>query len=516
MPDITYDDALSKELTSITQKDKVDCILANPPFGGNVSDGMETNFPKNYRTKESADLFLILMIQYLKNNGRAGIVLPDGSLTGDGVKARIREKLLTDCNLHTIIRLPNSVFQPYASVSTNLLFFTKGTPTKEIWYYEHKLPKGQKAYSKTKPIKVNEFLALKEWWENRKENTQAWKVNIQTIRDNGFNLDIKNPYREVKEFISPTEVFTKQRKIHNLLTKQVQLILDELKLLENKSDYFDILLNNFDIFISNIENIKYLKQFILKCAIDGKLTASWRKQNSNIETAQILLGKIKSQKEQLVKNKEIRKQKPLPVIKEDEISFNIPDNWMWCRLGDFGVCQTGTTPSTMNKDNFGNDIPFIKPGDISLNAINYENEGLSLKGLSEGRLIKNNSLLMVCIGGSIGKSFYIDKDVSCNQQINTLTPLAEINSVFLQYFVQSDYFQQAIWDKASGGATPMVNRGKWETILLPLPPLKEQFIILEKIENLFKICDELEEQINSSKINSQTLMQAVLKEAFEK
>ena len=201
VPDITYDDALSKELTYITQKDRVDCILANPPFGGNVSDGMETNFPKNYRTKESADLFLILMIQYLKNNGRAGIVLPDGSLTGDGVKARIREKLLTDCNLHTIVRLPNSVFQPYASVATNLLFFTKGTATKEIWYYEHKLPEGQKSYSKTKPIKISEFDTLKEWWKNREENEQAWKVDIQTIKDNGFNLDIKNPHKGVEEEI---------------------------------------------------------------------------------------------------------------------------------------------------------------------------------------------------------------------------------------------------------------------------------------------------------------------------
>ncbi len=201
VPDIIYDDALSRELTSITQKDRVDCILANPPFGGNVSDGMETNFPSNYRTKESADLFLILMIQYLKNGGRAGIVLPDGSLTGDGVKARIREKLLTDCNLHTIIRLPNSVFQPYASVATNLLFFTKGTPTKEIWYYEHKLPEGQKSYSKTKPIKISEFDSLKECWKDRKENESAWKVDIQTIKESGFNLDIKNPHKEEEEEI---------------------------------------------------------------------------------------------------------------------------------------------------------------------------------------------------------------------------------------------------------------------------------------------------------------------------
>jgi len=226
VPNILCDDTLARELTSIKQQDKVDCILANPPFGGNVKDGIETNFPLNYRTKESADLFLILMIQYLKNNGRAGIVLPDGSLTGDGVKARIREKLLTDCNLHTIVRLPNSVFQPYASVATNLLFFTKGEPTKEVWYYEHKLPGGQKAYSKTKPIKISEFDTLKEWWNDRKENEQAWKVDIQTIKDNGYNLDIKNPHKEEEEELHSSAELIDM--LHNSFAKSEEL-LEKLK-----------------------------------------------------------------------------------------------------------------------------------------------------------------------------------------------------------------------------------------------------------------------------------------------
>ncbi len=222
VPNIVYDDALSREMTSITQKDRVDCILANPPFGGTVSDGMETNFPTNYRTKESADLFLILMIQYLKDGGRAGIVLPDGSLTGDGVKQRIRQKLLEDCNLHTIVRLPNSVFQPYASVATNLLFFTKGTPTKEVWYYEHKLPEGQKAYNKTKPIQMSEFDTLKSWWENREESETAWKVDIETIKNNGYNLDIKNPHKvEEEEIHSSTELL---EMLHNSFAKSNDLL----------------------------------------------------------------------------------------------------------------------------------------------------------------------------------------------------------------------------------------------------------------------------------------------------
>ncbi len=198
-PNISYGDSLQRPLTEYTRKDRVDVILANPPFGGVVSNNNENNFPQAFRTKESADLFLILMIHLLKGGGRAAVVLPDGSFTGDGLKQRIRQKFLEDCNLHTIVRLPSSVFQPYASVATNLLFFTKGEPTKKVWYYQHKLPEGYKAYSKTKPIQQNEFDGLKLWWHNREGNEQAWQVGIDTIKASGYNLDIKNPHQPEEE-----------------------------------------------------------------------------------------------------------------------------------------------------------------------------------------------------------------------------------------------------------------------------------------------------------------------------
>lgn len=196
-PNISEHDTLATELKEIRRKEWVDIILANPPFGGVLP-----NAPKvgaKYQTRETADLFLLYIMRYLKEGGRAAIVLPDGSLTGEGVKARIREKWLTDCNLHTIIRLPNSVFKPYATVATNLLFFTNGEPTKEIWYYEHQLPKGQKSYSKTKPIRVEEFQPIKDWWNNRTEHEQAWKVPIAEIEKRGWDLDIKNPHEKDKQ-----------------------------------------------------------------------------------------------------------------------------------------------------------------------------------------------------------------------------------------------------------------------------------------------------------------------------
>ncbi len=226
VPNVDYIDSLNREYTSIGHKDRVDVILANPPFGASVSDGVETNFPQNYRTTESADLFLILMIRYLKENGRAAIVLPDGSLTGDGVKQRIRQHFLETCNLHTIVRLPNSVFQPYASVATNLLFFEKGKPTTEIWYWEHKLPEGMKAYSKTKTIQKNEFDNLRQWWTNRETTEQAWKVTFEDLEKNGFNLDIKNPHiAEEEQTYTSTELLDM---LHDSFRKSDD-ILEQLK-----------------------------------------------------------------------------------------------------------------------------------------------------------------------------------------------------------------------------------------------------------------------------------------------
>nr|WP_315223577.1 class I SAM-dependent DNA methyltransferase [uncultured Flavobacterium sp.] len=221
VPDYHYIDSLKKEYNGIGSKDRVDVILANPPFGASIADGVESNFPASYRCKESADLFVILMIQLLKVNGRAAIVLPDNSITGEGVKQRIREKLLSDCNLHTIIRLPQSTFFP-ATVGTNLLFFVKGTPTNDIWYYKHELPIGQKSYSKKKPIQYEEFNPIINWWDNRIENKNAWKINIDDL--DGFNLDIKNPNRiqEVTEY-NQQEIIRQlqlsQSKINNLINE---------------------------------------------------------------------------------------------------------------------------------------------------------------------------------------------------------------------------------------------------------------------------------------------------------
>lgn len=190
---IRHDNTLARPLRDIGMRDRVDVILTNPPFGGMEEDGIENNFPTDFRTRETADLFLVLIVELLKPGGRAAVVLPDGTLFGEGVKTRIKERLLTDCELHTIVRLPKGVFAPYTSIQTNILFFTKGRPTRDVWYYEHPYPPGYKSYSKTKPMRIEEFDTEKAWWTDRKETAQAWRVTFDDIRARGFNLDFKNP-----------------------------------------------------------------------------------------------------------------------------------------------------------------------------------------------------------------------------------------------------------------------------------------------------------------------------------
>ncbi len=208
---VRHDNTLARPYISWEQKDRVDVVLSNPPFGGKEEDGIESNFPPQFRTRETADLFLALIIRLLRKGGVAAVVLPDGSLFGEGVKTRLKEHLLEECNLHTIVRMPNSVFKPYASIGTNLLFFEKGEPTKEVWYYEHQVPAGQKAYSMTKPIRLEHFQPCMDWWggadrETRVEGPQAWKVSIEDIKARGYNLDIKNPHSEAEDHGDPEEL----------------------------------------------------------------------------------------------------------------------------------------------------------------------------------------------------------------------------------------------------------------------------------------------------------------------
>jgi len=226
---IRRDNTLARPLRDYGPRDRVDVIITNPPFGCMEEDGIEQNFPQSYRTRETADLFLVLITHLLKDGGRGALVLPDGTLFGEGVKTRIKEKLLAECNLHTIVRLPKGVFNPYTGINTNLLFFTKGEPTREVWYYEHPYPQGYKSYSKTKPIRIEEFAAEKAWWHNRAETEYAWCVSADQIRANNYNLDIKNPHRADAAHRDPDDLLADYQQLMAELAATRNALRDELR-----------------------------------------------------------------------------------------------------------------------------------------------------------------------------------------------------------------------------------------------------------------------------------------------
>lgn len=223
---IQHDNTLSRPLKDYSPKDRVDIIITNPPFGGMEEDGIESNFPKKYQTRETADLFMALIMYLLKHDtGRGAVVLPDGFLFGEGVKTTIKRELLEEFNLHTIVRLPKGVFSPYTSIATNILFFEKGTPTKDVWFYEHPYPEGYKSYSRSKPLTIEEFDLEKKWWDKRKTTEHAWKVSAKEIAAKNYNLDYKNPHIVEENLGDPVELMEEYFEI----SKRLKTAQDELK-----------------------------------------------------------------------------------------------------------------------------------------------------------------------------------------------------------------------------------------------------------------------------------------------
>ena len=261
------------------------------------------------------------------------------------------------------------------------------------------------------------------------------------------------------------------------------------------------------------ENVNKLRHVILQLAVQGKLVP----QDPNDEPASELLKRIKAENEKLITEGKLKKENPLPPIKPDEIPYEVPKGWEWVRLRELGQTQTGTTPPTSNHEYFGSDYPFIKPADISDKGIKYNSgEGLSQKGIEKGRLVKALSVLMVCIGGSIGKVNFVDRDCSCNQQINVITPYNGVDYLLINYFMASPYFQNEVIKNAPSTTLPILSKGKWEVILVPLPPFAEQNRIVSKINQLMKLCDELKSKLQQSQKDNELLMQAFLQKVFQK
>jgi len=236
-PIIIHSNSLEKNVREYKENDKFNIVLMNPPYGGNEKDSVKINFPVDLRSSETADLFITVIMYRLKKDGQAGIILPDGFLFGtDNAKVAIKEKLLKEFNLHTVIRLPHSVFAPYTSITTNILFFDKTGETKETWFYRMDMPDGYKNFSKTKPMKLEHFAPVVEWWNDRKEiiidgNDKARKYSVSEIIERGYNIDLCGFSHEEEEILEPDELIKNYHAKKESLNAKIDDVLAQIKAL---------------------------------------------------------------------------------------------------------------------------------------------------------------------------------------------------------------------------------------------------------------------------------------------
>ena len=225
VPDIRHDNTLRTPTTDYAAKDKVDVIVTNPPFGGAEEKAISQSVPLELRDTETADLFLVHMMALLKDGGRCGMVLPDGFLFGTGVKAAIKKRLLEDCNLHTVVRLPKDVFAPYTNINTNLLFFQKGTPTKGVWYYRLEMPQGYKHFSKTRPMLPEHFQPVRDWWNNRVESEVSSFVPVEDIVAADYSLDFCGFPHDTEEILPPEQFIPQYLNEKAVLSARIEDVL---------------------------------------------------------------------------------------------------------------------------------------------------------------------------------------------------------------------------------------------------------------------------------------------------
>lgn len=513
VPDYHYIDSLKKEYNSIGKKDQVDVILANPPFGASIAEGVETNFPTAYRCKESADLFVILMLQLLKPNGRCAIVLPDGSITGEGIKARIREKLLTDCNLHTIIKLPQTTFFP-ANVPTNLLFFEKGSPTEDIWYYEHILPANQKSYSKLKPIKFEEFEPIVKWWNNREENEFAYKVNIKDLVD--WDLNIANPNKKEEEKKSSSELYSQFKKTEQVIHKEIIELTSNI--IENPTGILkSIIQDNINLFKTK-ESISLLREAILLEALTGNLTKDWRNANKNKIGVTELLVNVRKQKEEMIRKKQIRPDKESKSIDLNAIPYQIPNDWQFTYFNDVTNFMIGKTPATKEMEYWSNgEYNWLSIGDMEhygvINSTSKKITKRAVKEIFNGISPSPPETLLMSFKLTIGKMSITKIPTYHNEAIISIYPYSGIERDFLFYLLPI-ITKLSISKKVLMGQT--FNSKSLTDLIIPIAPQEEQKEIIVRVKTLMDKCKNIEEKLIEHNELSIQLIQTAIEDHFVK
>jgi type I restriction enzyme M protein len=481
---IRHGNALARPIREISARDRVDVILTNPPFGGMEEDGIENNFPLEFRTRETADLFLVLILEQLRPGGRAAIVLPDGSLFGEGIKTRIKERLLAECNLHTIVRLPAGVFSPYTSIRTNILFFEKGTPTQEVWYFEHPYPEGYKSYSKTKPMLIEEFGPEKEWWTNRSETPRAWRVSIDELRSRGFNLDVPNPSASSQLHLDP-EVLLEQLDSERAAVAHSRQELSDLLKGALADTTWGKAAERIDEMILGSSDVSGLRELVLTLAVQGRLVP----QNLSDEPASALIDRIKrmpSNASDRSGNGQLTRER-----------WQLPATWVWTQLGQLATFAIGRTPPTKDAE-FWSDregFPWVAISDMSHYGV-VSSTRRKVTQRARDAVFRSApapaGTMLMSFKLTIGKIARLGVAAYHNEAIAAIHPrLPELDPYlfrFLPIFAIGGETNAAI-----KGST--LNASSLHSLSVALPPPQEQERIRARADLLLNIIDRIESQL---------------------
>ncbi|MGX9890028.1 N-6 DNA methylase [Streptomyces sp. NPDC002276] len=488
---------LTRPLRDYGPADRVDVIVTNPPFGGIEEPGVEQNFPQKVRTRETADLFLVLIMRLLKPGGRAGVVLPHGTLFGEGVKTRIKEQLLEECNLHTVVRIPNSAFAPYANIATNLLFFAKGEPTREIWFYEHPLPRALKSYSKSNPMRSEEFDEERAWWGERKESERSWRVGIEQIRERNFNLAVNNPNSNLGQRESLAELLAdyrhKQREAAHTIDAIRDLLNQALKTCERRIvdvDELRLMVERLDEVARIPGGVERMRDAVVELALTGHLVES----EPGDEAVDDLIARIASEKQTLGLKGGVR-------ALETDKSLALPDSWRLVSLGDIlAHCRNGTSAKP---NDVGAGYPLLR-----ISAATSRRDGVvdlsdhKFTELSESQaasyFVRPGDLLACRFNGNL---HYVGR-------VSQVPPVANgpilhpdkliclrailVSHAYLRHVMNSKFVRRQIESVAATTAGNIGINGKQvKALTVPLAPLLEQGRIAKRLDEAFALLDRL-------------------------
>ena len=497
IPRVFHDNTLLKDVLDYTVDDQFDVILMNPPYGGSEKADVKNHFPSDLASSETADLFMSVIMYRLKQNGRVAVILPDGFLFGtDNAKVNIKKKLLSEFNLHTVIRMPGSVFAPYTSITTNILFFDRTGATKETWFYRLDMPEGYKHFSKTKPMKLEHFAPVVEWWNNRQEITvdgfdKAKRFTVQQLADEfGYNLDQCGYPHIEEEILPPMDLIQRYQEKRASLNAMVDHVVSHITV-ELSSQNTTVSPNVSDGALTELVRIDKafpddMRKSILQFALQGKLVPQLPEEGTGEE----LFQQIQAEKQRLIKAGKIKKEKSLPEITEDDIPFDIPETWKWVRFGDCtGYAQTKEkiSPKDITGDMWSLDLEDVQK---DTGAILVKTKASERKINGDKVVFKKGQVLYSKLRPYLKKILVAPDDGICTPELVPFDTYL-IDENYIAYVLRSPHIDYVINSVTYGVKMPRVGTDTMISLLIPLPPLAEQKRIVAKLEEILPLCERL-------------------------